>query len=528
MFRPSSSCVLRITMSKFTTRLSSIEAGCNEWLKKPFNKEELLARLSLAMRVAEEVASNGLCPGLSSVCSEDIRGVAMHTPEMQKRRSSASRLSVPSSRLGRPSLESNDLNVAPRSVSSGLVLPMPECEEEEQQHSSSDSSDEPGGSIAKSSTHEPGSALAAACRSGTAQEEDERGSSGDFSLRKPSGTSVQQLVCGEVIEPQRCPNAAVLTASLQAQDITEDVLTEQCRIDEFTCEQYINRQGVDDVESDVFMDAMGFLAELGASFVAISGLQGTPGHEIQLVRFALAMRDRLDELRKALSSAGEVSQLSLAIGLDMGKATRLVLGRLSPHVTITGPAMRKARLLCDEAGIQTSRQGFTQIFVSHLVLRRIGAVLSTLPIKPVDVHTGMPAVQTLPHEESSQIFALLQPNEEFTGTSKQSAASAAPVSSSRVSFDVQSDGYATTPSSPSGPPRTKGPTLPIPAQHASAGAYHAQEVQSRLGQGLGSQVIDEEFGIAVSTASAIRVLRGVEAEVSAWQSLALLCQVDAE
>ena len=27
---------------------------------------------------------------------------------------------------------------------------------------------------------------------------------------------VQQLVCGEVIEPQRCPNAAVLTASLQA------------------------------------------------------------------------------------------------------------------------------------------------------------------------------------------------------------------------------------------------------------------------------------------------------------------------
>ena len=34
---------------------------------------------------------------------------------------------------------------------------------------------------------------------------------------------------------------------------------------------------------------------------------------------------------------------------------------------------------------------------------------------------------------------------------------------------------------------------------ASAGAYHAQEVQSRLGQGLGSQVIDEEFGIAVRT-----------------------------
>ena len=78
------------------------------------------------------------------------------------------------------------------------------------------------------------------------------------SLRRHA--QVQQLVCGEVIEPQRCPNAAVLTASLQAQDITEDVLTEQCRIDEFTCEQYINRQGVDDVESDVFMDAMGFLA----------------------------------------------------------------------------------------------------------------------------------------------------------------------------------------------------------------------------------------------------------------------------
>ncbi|CAE7906402.1 unnamed protein product, partial [Symbiodinium necroappetens] len=259
-------------------------------------------------------------------------------------------------------------------------------------------------------------------------------SSGDFSLRKPPGTSVQQLVCGEVIEPQRCPNAAVLTASLQAQDQLEDVLTEQCRIDEFTCEQYINRQGVDDVESDVFMDALGFLAELGASFVAISGLQGTPGHEIQLVRFALAMRDRLDELRKALSSAGEVSQLSLAIGLDMGKATRLVLGRLSPHaevsasvalqlrarpslnhdhavlacgeffglldveyglhcgyrgkVTITGPAMRKARqtrdkrqsgagfnqaekmcavvirLLCDEAGIQTSRQALSGAAVS--------------------------------------------------------------------------------------------------------------------------------------------------------------------
>lgn len=102
----------------------------------------------------------------------------------------------------------------------------------------------------------------------------------------------------------------------------------------------------------------------------------------------------------------------------------------------------------------------------------------------------MPAAQTLPHEESSQIFALLQPNEEFMGTSKQIAASAAPVSSSRVSFDVQSDGYATTPSSPSGAPRAKGPTLPIPAQHASAaygaGAYGMQEVPPSRCQGFAS------------------------------------------
>eukprot|EP00439_Symbiodinium_sp_Y106_P078212 s618_g17.t1 len=395
-----------IVISSDTSRecmLTAIEAGCNEWLKKPFNKEELLARLSLAMRVADEVASNGVCPGLSAACPEDIRGVAMHMPELQKRRSSASRLSVPSSRLGRPSLESNDLNVAPRSVSSGLVPPMPESEEEP--HSSSDSSDEPSSPVTKTKSNKSNSSVREPAfqqvlsRTETSPKAEpaspvERVSSASARRESRSGPqvppeqfhqlhgldcyrllgrllpveAVQQLVCGEVIEPQRCPNAAVLTASLQ---------------------------GVDDVESGVLMDALGhFLdvlgtlstaegivffssAELGASFVAVSGLQGTPGHEIQLVRFALAMRDRLDELRKALSSAGEASQLSLAIGLDMGKATRLVLGRLSPHVTITGPAMRKARRLCDEAGIQSSRQGFTQIFVSHLVLRRIGVVLST-------------------------------------------------------------------------------------------------------------------------------------------------------
>ncbi|CAE7590707.1 rpfC [Symbiodinium sp. CCMP2592] len=351
-----------IVISSDTSRecmLSAIEAGCNEWLKKPFNKEELLARLSLAMRVADEVASNGLCPGLSSACSEDIRGVAMHMPDLQKRRSSASRLSVPSSRLGRPSLESNDLNVAPRSVSSGLVLPMPECEEES--HSSSDSSDEPSAQVTKTKSNKSNSSV----REPAFQQVLSRTETSpkaaptspvervpSASARRRSGPqvppeqfhqlhgldcyrllgrllpveAVQQLVCGEVIEPQRCPNAAVLTASLQ---------------------------GVDDVESDVLMNALGhFLdvlgtlstaegivffssAELGASFVAVSGLQGTPGHEIQLVRFALAMRDRLDELRKALSSAGEASQLSLAIGLDMGKATRLVLGRLSPHAEVS-------------------------------------------------------------------------------------------------------------------------------------------------------------------------------------------------
>ena len=38
----------------------------------------------------------------------------------------------------------------------------------------------------------------------------------EASLNVVSLIEVQQLICGEVIEPEGCPNAAVLTASLQA------------------------------------------------------------------------------------------------------------------------------------------------------------------------------------------------------------------------------------------------------------------------------------------------------------------------
>ncbi|CAE7906404.1 unnamed protein product [Symbiodinium necroappetens] len=184
--------------------------------------------------------------------------------------------------------------------------------------------------------------------------------------------------------------------------------------------------------------------------------------------------------------------------------------------------------------------GFTQIFVSHLVLRRIGAVLSTLPIKPVDVHTGPPAAERGIHGDleakrckcrTGQLIAsqFRCAKRRVCNHSKQPQRASAdegveqradkrarlclfqPSMLAAEKLEHRA-GRSFRPLKGTGPTRVK----------------VQQEVQSRLGQGLGSQVIDEEFGIAVSTASAIRVLRGVEAEVSALQSLALLCQVDAE
>ncbi|OLP94663.1 hypothetical protein AK812_SmicGene23274 [Symbiodinium microadriaticum] len=172
--------------------------------------------------------------------------------------------------------------------------------------------------------------------------------------------------------------------------------------------------------------------------------------------------------------------------------------------------------------------GFTQIFVSHLVLRRIGAVLSTLPIKPVDVHTGPPAAERGIHGDLEAKRCKCRTGRVCNHSKQPQRASADEGVEQRADKRARlclfqpsmlaaeklehRAGRSFRPLKGTGPTRVK----------------VQQEVQSRLGQGLGSQVIDEEFGIAVSTASAIRVLRGVEAEVSAWQSLALLCQVDAE
>lgn len=417
--------------------LEAVQAGCNEWIAKPFRAEELVARISIALTaVLEQVAQEVQGDGTKSRSRESFLLSGGHS--LQKRLeavegfitlSSSSMPPMPSyddsDDEGQSSLSMSDAEdersperntasfkrgpsersfqsrrrVTPESQALKKTVTLDVANKKV---ATSEASISKPTVRARGSLEQVSSNVSEKEKSAEPQQLYQRYSLESYRLlgRLLPGRSAEQLIQGKTVEPEKF-HGAVLVAKLQGLDAL--AMADHGALGNF----FDVLHTLSTTENIMLL----FSAE---HLVAVSGYDSPPGHETQLARFALALEERLQALRRTILP-NEHKHVFVSCGIDAGEICQLLLGRLHPQVWIAGSAICGARCLCNAA----SKRQVAHVLVSLNMLPKIRSALPSLAVNAVDVNTGVSADHSLQETWQSQgdatdrerCYALLRPNE---------------------------------------------------------------------------------------------------------------------